>query len=63
MSVEFTEEERLEAVEFLQKFASEHSRPIGEEDPLPVRVATLSVARDEVEGECIDWALEYLRRR
>lgn len=62
MSVEFTEEERLEASEFLQKFASDHSRPISEDDPLPIRVATLSVAQGEVEGECIDWALEYLRR-
>lgn len=65
MSVEFTEKEKQRACEFLQKFADNHAKPIGEDDPLPFRVATLTLSetQGEIEGECIDWSLEYLRRR
>jgi hypothetical protein len=62
MSIEFTEEERQKAVNFLSKFASELAIP-EESESLPFRVdVPHSIGSEEVHGYVIDWALEYLRR-
>ena len=63
MSVEFTKDERQEALGSLRLFTTNHPNPIGDDDPLPIRIVQYTVAAEEVEGECIDWALEYLHKR
>ena len=62
MSVEFSEADRQEALDCLRLFTRAHPSSFGKDDPLPVRVAQFGLTADEVQGECIDWALEYLRK-
>ncbi|XP_031553359.1 protein phosphatase 1F-like [Actinia tenebrosa] len=62
MGVEFTEEEKQKAADFLSKFALEHASP-EEKDSLPFRVdAPHSIGSEEIHGYVIEWALEYLRK-
>lgn len=62
MSVEFTEEDKQKAANFLSKFASQYTTP-EEKDTLPFRVdAPHSIGSEEIHGYVIEWALEYLRR-
>lgn len=63
MSVLFTEEENRETVEFLRRFVAVRPNAFGEDEPLPFRVTPLSISVNEVEGECIDWCLQYLKFR
>lgn len=63
MSVLFTEEERRETVEFLRNFVAVRSNTFGEDEPLPFRVTPLWISVCELEGECIDWCLQYLNKR
>jgi len=63
MSVLFTEEEKRETVEFLRRFVAVRPNAFGEDEPLPFRVTPLSISVNEVEGECIDWCLQYLKLR
>lgn len=63
MSVLFTEEEKRETVEFLSHFVAVRPNAFGEDEPLPIRVTPLSISVHEVEGECIDWCLQYLKKR
>lgn len=62
MSVLFTEEERRETVEFLRNFVAVRSNAFGEDEPLPFRVTPLWISVCELEGECIDWCLQYLNK-
>lgn len=63
MSVQFTEEEKRETVEFLHHFVAVRPNAFGGDEPLPFRVMALSISVSEVEGECIDWCLQYLKKR
>lgn len=63
MSILFTEEERRGTVEFLRNFAAVRPNAFGEDEPLPFRVTPLSISVYELEGECIDWCLQYLCKR
>lgn len=63
MSVLLTEEEKQETVEFLRKFVALRPNIFGDDEPLPFRVTPLSISVSEVEGECIDWCLQYLTKR
>ena len=48
---------------FLEKFAKEHPAPLGDEESLPIRLITYYLTEDEAEGECLDWAIEYLKSK
>ena len=63
MSVQFTEEEKRETLEFLRQVVSDRPNVFGENDALPVRVTPLPISVNELEGECIDWCLQYLNKR
>ncbi|XP_072034099.1 protein phosphatase 1F-like isoform X2 [Amphiura filiformis] len=57
-------EEQIAAFkQFLTEFSALHPNPIAEEDAMPFRINTFRMAEDEVEGECMDWVLEYLQDR
>lgn len=45
--------------EFLKTFAAS----INPNDPLPVRVSSYNLTEDEIDGEIIHWALQYLSSR
>ena len=60
---QFTEEEKRETLEFLRQVVSDRPNEFGENDALPVRVTPLPISVNELEGECIDWCLQYLNKR
>lgn len=62
MSVPFTEEERQEALDFFRRFVADQTDAFGECENLPIRLSSLSITVNELEGECIDWCLQYLRK-
>ncbi|XP_063966694.1 protein phosphatase 1E-like [Lytechinus pictus] len=45
---------------FLEEFTAKHNGPVTSDDPLPFRLVTYRLTPDEVEGECIEWVMEYL---
>ncbi|XP_033115788.1 protein phosphatase 1E-like [Anneissia japonica] len=47
---------------FLEEFVANHSSPLDPDEPLPIRLVTYYLTDDEVEGEVVDWTLEYLRK-
>ena len=63
MSVLFTEEENRETIEFLRQFVALRPNAFGDDEPLPFRVTPLSISVNEIEGECIEWCLQYLNKR
>ena len=59
-----TPEEQIAAFKkFLTEFSALHPNPIAEEDAMPFRINTFRMTEDELEGECMDWVLEYLQER
>jgi len=44
---------------FFETFAS----TVNVNDPLPVKVGSHSIRDNEVEGEIVDWALQYLQQK
>ncbi|KAJ7387965.1 Protein phosphatase 1E [Desmophyllum pertusum] len=62
MSVLFTEEENRETIEFLRQFVALRPNAFGDDEPLPFRVTPLSISVNEIEGECIEWCLQYLNK-
>ena len=57
-------EEQIAAFKkFLTEFSALHPNPIAEEDAMPFRINTFRMSEDELEGECMDWVLEYLQER
>ena len=63
MSVKFTEEERRETLDFFRQLVADGPTAFGEGEALPVRVTPLPITVNELEGECIDWCLQYLSKR
>lgn len=45
---------------FLETFCKDHHGPVNEGDSLPIRLVPYYLTNNEVEGECIDWTLQYL---
>ncbi|XP_066292517.1 protein phosphatase 1F-like [Branchiostoma lanceolatum] len=45
---------------FLQSFAEKYPADFSADDPLPLRLITFYLAPDEVEGELLDWILQWL---
>lgn len=62
MSVPLTEEEKRETLDFLRRFVADRPTAFGEGEPLPIRAISLAITVGELEGECIDWCLQYLRK-
>ena len=63
MSVLFTEEEVHQTIEFVRRFVALRPDAFGEDEPLPFRVTPLSISVNELEGECIEWCMQYLYKR
>ena len=63
MSVLFTEEEVHQTIEFVRRFVALRPDAFGEDEPLPFRVTPLSISVNELEGECIEWCMQYLNKR
>lgn len=55
-------EEDLELFKkFLSEFSEKHSGPLTNNDPLPFRLITFRLTKEEIEGECASWAIDYLK--
>ena len=63
MSVHITEEEKREALDFLRRFVADRPNAFGEGEVLPIRVNQPPITASELEGECIDWCLQFLNKR
>lgn len=63
MSVLFTEDEVHQTIEFVRRFVALRPDAFGEDEPLPFRVTPLSISVNELEGECIEWSMQYLNNR
>ena len=63
MSVQFSEEEKRETLDFLRQVVADRPNVFGDSEPLPIRVTPLPITVNELEGECIDWCLQYLNKR
>ena len=63
MSVLFTEEEVHQTIEFVRRVVALRPDAFGEDEPLPFRVTPLSISVNELEGECIEWCMQYLNKR
>ncbi|XP_070571988.1 protein phosphatase 1F-like [Ptychodera flava] len=48
--------------QFLSEFLDKNDCQLTSNDPLPIRLVTFSLTREEVEGEALDWALQYLEK-
>ena len=46
--------------EFLEEFCRNHNGPLEQSDALPFRLTTCYLTEAELEGECLDWTLQYL---
>lgn len=60
MSVQFTEEEQRETVDFLRQVVADRPNAFGQGEALPIRVSALPISVNEFEGQCIEWCLQYL---
>ncbi|XP_071499786.1 protein phosphatase 1F-like [Diadema antillarum] len=58
--MERTSDELIKFKLFLEEFTAKHKGPITADDPLPFRLVTYRLTPDEIEGECIEWTMEYL---
>ncbi|XP_035691996.1 protein phosphatase 1F-like [Branchiostoma floridae] len=47
---------------FLQSFLEKYPADFGADDPLPLRLITFYLSADEVEGELLDWILQWLEK-
>ena len=63
MSVQFTEEEQRETVDFLRQVVADRPNAFGQGETLPIRVSALAISVNEFEGQCIEWCLQYLNKR
>ena len=63
MSIQLTEEEKVQTLSFLSQFVAHQPDPFEADAPLPLRVVPRSISLDELEGECIEWCLQYLSKR
>ncbi|XP_077996031.1 protein phosphatase 1F-like [Glandiceps talaboti] len=48
--------------QFLDDFVSNHIDKLSSGDALPIRLVTFSLTHQEVEGETLDWVLQYLEK-
>ena len=55
-----TDRERSSYKEFLEEFCKTHKGPLESSDALPFRLTTCYLTEAEIEGECLDWTLQYL---
>lgn len=46
---------------FLSDFCEKHNGPITNNDPLPFRLITFRLTKEEIEGECASWVIDYLK--
>ena len=57
------EEQTVAFKKFLTEFSAAHPNPIAEEDAMPFRINTFRTTVEDLEGECMDWVMEYLQER
>lgn len=62
MSVEFTEEEKRQTISFLRQVLADQPNVFEDCESLPLRVCPLPISVNELEGQCIDWCLQYLSK-
>lgn len=57
------EDEIRQFKEFLSEFCVNHNGPVTNSDPLPFRLITFRLTKEEIEGECASWVIEYLQNQ
>ena len=63
MSVEFTKEEKRQTFDSLRQFLADQPNFFEDSETLPVRVSLLPISVSEFEGQCIEWCLQFLKKR